>query len=152
MSHAILATPIGPLRITCSPTGVTAVERAKQAKPVAAAPGTVAAKAEAQLVEYFAGKRTSFDLPLEPEGTPFQQKVWKELARIPFGKTRTYSEVAAKIGTKSSRATGGGCGANPLLIIVPCHRVVAKDGGLGGFSSGIENKKWLLKFEQGDKD
>lgn len=151
MSYAILTTPIGNLCITCSPTGVTAVEHMALGKPVLAKSGTLAAKVEAQLTEYFSGTRTSFDLPLEPKGTAFQQTVWKELARIPCGKTRTYSEVAKKIKTNSPRAIGTACGANPLLILIPCHRVVAKDDGLGGFSAGLENKEWLLEFEKSGK-
>lgn len=148
MSYAILTTPIGNLCITCSPTGITAVEHMVRGEPVLAKPGTLAAKAEAQLIEYFSGKRTSFDLPLEPKGTEFQQKVWKELRRIPHGKTRAYADIAKRVKCGSARAVGTACGANPLLILTPCHRVVATGGGLGGFSAGLENKEWLLEFEK----
>lgn len=148
MSYAILTTPIGNLCITCSPTGVTSIERMELGEPVLAKPKTLAAKAEAQLMEYFAGQRTSFDLPLEPEGTAFQMAVWKELRRIPCGKTRSYASVAKKVACDSPRAIGTACGANKLLIVIPCHRVISKDGGLGGFSAGLENKEWLLEFEK----
>lgn len=148
MSYAILTTPIGTLCITCSPTGVSAIEHMDRGEPVCAKPGTLAARVEAQLIEYFAGERTSFDLPLEPAGTEFQKKVWGELRRIPFGKTRAYASVAKKVACESPRAIGTACGANPLLIVIPCHRVISKDGGLGGFSAGLENKEWLLEFEK----
>ncbi len=148
MSIAILTTPIGNLCITCNNTHVTSIERMELGDPVRAKPKSLAARAEAQLIEYFAGKRTDFDLPLDPKGTEFQLKVWKELRGIPFGKTRSYASVAKKVPCESPRAIGTACGANPLLIVTPCHRVISKDGGLGGFSAGLENKAWLLEFEK----
>jgi len=102
-----------------------------------------------ELDEYFAGKRRSFSVRLDTAGTPFQLAVWAALRRIPYGEVRTYGEVARMIGRpKSVRAVGGACHANPVLVITPCHRVVAA-GGPGGFGSGMETKRWLLAIETG---
>lgn len=101
-----------------------------------------------QLGEYFKGKRTSFDLPIEFQGTEFQKKIWKALCKIEFGKTETYGELARKIGSpKASRAVGAAIGRNPVSIIVPCHRVVGSNGSLTGFAGGIKTKSWLLEHE-----
>jgi methylated-DNA-[protein]-cysteine S-methyltransferase len=105
-----------------------------------------------QLSEYFAGTRQEFDVPLHSEGTPFQQQVWRELVRIPFGTTITYAELARRIGQPSaSRAVGNANGRNPISILVPCHRVVGADGKLTGYAGGVEKKKWLLAFEGGER-
>ncbi len=101
-----------------------------------------------QLEEYFSGERTEFDLKLNPQGTDFQKKVWKELLNIPFGKTRTYLEQTKKIGDpKAIRAVASANGKNPLWIVVPCHRVIGSDGSLTGYAGGIWRKKWLLEHE-----
>jgi methylated-DNA-[protein]-cysteine S-methyltransferase len=101
-----------------------------------------------QLQEYFAGKRREFDLPLNPQGTEFQQRVWRELTKIPFGETRSYGQLAKRIGNPNgSRAVGLANGRNPIAIIVPCHRVIGADGSLTGFGGGIERKEWLLSHE-----
>ena len=106
------------------------------------------APAAKQLNAYFAGELTSFDLPLHFAGTGFQNEVWRALCDIPFGRTITYGELARRIGRpKSSRAVGAANGANPLPIVVPCHRVIGADNSLTGFSSGIEIKKHLLDHE-----
>jgi methylated-DNA-[protein]-cysteine S-methyltransferase len=105
---------------------------------------------ERQLSEYFAGKRTRFDLPLQPYGTQFQKKVWQALREIPFGKTKSYLDLARAIGSpEASRAVGAANGKNPLSIVVPCHRVVAADGALTGFAGGLERKAALLALEAG---
>ncbi len=105
-------------------------------------------KAVKQLSEYFSGKRKVFDLELELRGTDFQKAVWNELLKIPFGETRSYGEIAAAIGKpKASRAVGMGCNRNPVAIIVPCHRVIGKDGSLTGFGAGIGTKVKLLEHE-----
>ena len=102
-----------------------------------------------QLDEYFAGKRRAFELPLSPEGTPFQQTVWKHLQEIPYGQTISYAQLAKAVGNpKACRAVGSANGKNPIAIIIPCHRVIASDGGLGGFASGLENKIQLLGLEK----
>ncbi|MGH7927312.1 MAG: methylated-DNA--[protein]-cysteine S-methyltransferase [Candidatus Binatia bacterium] len=105
-------------------------------------------ESERQLGEYFAGARTQFELPLEPRGTAFQKKVWRVLTEIPFGKTRSYFDVAKTIGSpKASRAVGAANGKNPLSIVVPCHRVIGTDGTLTGFAGGLETKAALLTLE-----
>ena len=102
---------------------------------------------ERQLWEYFAGQRRSFDLPLDMEGTAFRRRVWQALAGIPWGETATYSHIAARIGSpKAQRAVGGACRANPIPIIVPCHRVLGKND-IGGYAYGQDAKKTLLKIE-----
>lgn len=104
-----------------------------------------------QLREYFSGKRRSFDLPLAPTGTSFQAKVWNALREIPYGATITYGELAERVGSpKGYRAVGNANGKNPLVIIQPCHRVVAGGDKLGGFSAGIYRKKFLLRLEKGE--
>ena len=109
----------------------------------------VIAKAARQLKEYFSGKRKDFDVPLAPTGTEFQMKAWKQLSRIPYGKTISYAEQAKRLGnTKASRAVGTANSRNPISIIVPCHRVIAKSGSLSGFGGGVHNKKFLLELEQ----
>jgi len=101
-----------------------------------------------QLSEYFAGNRQAFELEIAPKGTPFQQRVWQELGKIPFGRTTSYGEIAERIGnSKASRAIGMANGKNPIPIIIPCHRVIGKDGSLTGFGGGLEVKKHLLKLE-----
>jgi methylated-DNA-[protein]-cysteine S-methyltransferase len=104
--------------------------------------------AKGQLEEYFDGRRRDFDLPLAPHGTAFQRRVWDALRTIPYGEVRRYSQLAATLGS-APRAIGTACGRNPLPIIIPCHRVVAMGGGLGGYSGmdGIETKRSLLALE-----
>jgi len=102
----------------------------------------------AQLDEYFRGERRTFDLSLAPRGMEFQQDVWRALQRIPYGATRSYAEVAREIGRPAAvRAVGAANGANPIPIVIPCHRVVGSDGSLTGFGGGIETKRWLLALE-----
>ncbi len=105
--------------------------------------------AQSAIIAYLAGKARNFDLPLDLEGrTPFQMKVWAVLQTIPYGRVRSYGWVARKVGKpRAARAVGAACGANPVPLLVPCHRVVASDGSLGGFSGGLSNKKRLLRLE-----
>jgi methylated-DNA-[protein]-cysteine S-methyltransferase len=101
-----------------------------------------------QLGEYFAGERQQFDVPLKLAGTPFQQRVWQELVRIPFGTTTTYAELARRVGQPTaSRAVGHANSRNPISIIVPCHRVIGANGKLTGYAGGIDKKQWLLEWE-----
>lgn len=101
-----------------------------------------------QLSEYLAGRRRIFDLPLNPVGTEFQHKVWDALLRIPFGETKSYAQVAAAVGCpRGARAVGGAVGKNPIPIIIPCHRVLAAGGKIGGFSLGLDMKRKLLNIE-----
>lgn len=106
-------------------------------------------KAAYQLEEYFEGKRTTFDLPQNPSGTPFQKKVWQALREIPYGETRSYGEIAKAVGSpKGARAVGMACNKNPIFIVTPCHRVIGANGALVGFGGGLELKKFLLELEQ----
>ena len=101
-----------------------------------------------QLSDYFAGKRQCFDLPVAPQGTPFQQRVWREIAQVPFGATITYAELASRAGSPgSARAAGAATGRNPLAIVVPCHRIVGTGGALTGYAGGLERKRSLLAHE-----
>lgn len=102
-----------------------------------------------ELDEYFAGARRAFDLPLDPEGTPFQREVWQGLCQIPWGETRDYGQLARDIARPNAvRAVGAANGRNPLSIIVPCHRVIGKSGDLVGYAGGLERKRFLLGLEQ----
>lgn len=105
-----------------------------------------------QLQEYFEGSRRSFNLKLNPEGTLFQKQVWSELQKIPFGKTISYLELSKRIGdVKAIRAVANANGKNPLWIVVPCHRVIGKDGNLTGYAGGLHRKQWLLEHESPNK-
>ncbi len=108
------------------------------------------AEAARQLTAYFAGELTEFDLPLRPEGTAFQQRVWGELRRIGYGETASYGEIAARLGmvAGASRAVGAANGRNPIGIVIPCHRVVGANGSLSGYAGGVERKRLLLRLEQ----
>jgi len=106
-------------------------------------------KAQKQLEEYFAGSRQIFDLPFEPEGTEFQQRVWKQVASVTYGSTKSYVEIARAVNSQdSSRAVGMANGKNPLPIVIPCHRIIGHDGKLTGYAGGLDRKKWLLLHEQ----
>ena len=103
-----------------------------------------------QLNEYFAGKRQEFNLAIAPQGTPFQQQVWRELCKIPFGETASYQTIAERLGKpKACRAVGMANGKNPLPIIIPCHRIIGKDGSMTGFGGGLALKRQLLDLERG---
>lgn len=154
-SKAIM-TPVGRLTLVCSDSAVSAllwenepqgrVRLPRRVNQVAAHP--LLDKMQSQLWEYFSGKRQAFDLPLVPEGTPFQQQAWRALLRIPYGCTISYQEQASHVGcTRKARAVGAANGKNPISIIIPCHRVVGKNGSLTGFAGGIELKRYLLQLE-----
>jgi len=143
--------PLGIIRIEDNGSAVTAVglDRAFIGDFGTASP--VAEIAEMQLNEYFCGKRTHFDLPLLPNGTDFQLKVWDALCRIPYGETRSYRDIAEFIGNpKASRAVGGANNKNPIMIIIPCHRVIGSDGSLTGYAGGLDVKEKLLQLEKGN--
>lgn len=109
-------------------------------------------QARQELAEYFAGDRQTFDVPLRAAGTMFQQRVWQELVRIPFGSTISYAELARRVGQPTaSRAVGNANGRNPISIMVPCHRVIGADGRLTGYAGGLANKRWLLDWERGER-
>jgi methylated-DNA-[protein]-cysteine S-methyltransferase len=155
VNYAYLETPIGTLLIAGDDAAVhqiTFPQRGGAAKPEPewqeSQRGPVG-EAARQLREYFAGKRAAFDLPLAPEGTAFQRSVWRQLQEIPYGETISYGELARRVGNpKASRAVGSANGANPLPIVIPCHRVIAGDGTLGGFGGGLPTKQTLLALER----
>jgi len=156
MSDTIWTTvpsPVGELLLTGDGRSVGALRLPDTSAPAAPAEGEhrdddAFAEARAQLTEYFAGARTTFDLHLAPTGTPFQLQVWDALCRIPYGSTASYGEVAAAIGRPgASRAVGLANGRNPIAIIVPCHRVIGADGRLVGYGGGLDRKRYLLELE-----
>lgn len=154
MHYSHLESLIGRLLLVGRPGVLTGLYLADHHRSPSVPPGWVAddgafAEARAQLGEYFAGSRTDFDLEIETAGTPFQTTVWEALRTIPYGETWSYAEVAAHIGRPgSSRAVGGANGRNPVFIVVPCHRVIGADGGLGGYGWGVDYKSWLLTHER----
>ncbi|AWH73850.1 cysteine methyltransferase [Dokdonia sp. Dokd-P16] len=148
MEHAIIATPIGLLELKASSDGLSSVLFIE----TDALPTTIIPKAlddaVAQILEYFARERTTFSLKLNPSGTDFQRRVWRELEAIPFGKTTSYLAMAKQLGDpKVIRAAASANGKNPLSIIIPCHRVIGSDGSLTGYAGGLYRKKWLLEHE-----
>lgn len=155
MEHVcFLQSPIGILKIRENNGFITGLcllqgEGAEAALQNQEPPYGLLSEARRQLMEYFAGKREKFDLPLAWEGTAFQQRVWKALLQIPYGETRSYADIAAGIGSpKAVRAVGQANGKNPILILVPCHRVIHKDGSIDGFACGMEVKRFLLELER----
>ena len=162
LATAVVETPIGALRLAVTQAGV-----ARIGLPRSSGPGfagwlrTAFADAERtpwlplvdklsqQLAEYFAGRRREFSLPLDLRGTPFQRAVWREIGAIPYGETRTYGAIASAAGNpRAVRAAGTATGNNPVPILIPCHRVIAAQGRLGGFSGGLDAKRRLLALER----
>ena len=148
----VMSSPVGKLTLVASKNGLVAIDVRNNAKQVVTAKDasaqSILLKTKKQLEQYFAGKRTSFDVALDLVGTEFQVKAWRALCRIPFGKTISYGQQAANIKKpKAFRAVGSANGKNPIPIIVPCHRVVTSDGSLGGYSLGLKMKKQLLALE-----
>lgn len=145
-------TPIGELTLVASELGLRTVLWAGRLAPDEAVAQTspLLGDAARQLGEYFAGARTSFELPLDLEGTRFQRKAWLALAEIPYGETRSYAEQAAHLGRPHAvRAVGHANGRNPLPIVLPCHRVIGSNGSLTGFGGGLHVKRALLDLEAG---
>lgn len=139
--------PIGILEIEFETDTVLEL-RVVENKEDMAVDGVFPEEVSRQLGEYFAGERYNFDLKISLKGTEFQKKVWGELQKIPYGKTKSYQEIAEAIGhTKAQRAVGLACNRNPILLIIPCHRVISKSGKLTGFACGIDSKKILLDLE-----
>lgn len=159
---AWLDTPVGPLVAGATDEAVVMLEfpdrrmieaqldtlRRRFARPLVPGQSPLFTRLHSQLGEYFAGERRTFDLPLAYPGSPFQQQVWDALLRIPYGETRTYAELARELGAPSAaRAVGRANGANRIAIVIPCHRVIAADGGLGGYGGGLWRKLRLLETE-----
>ena len=166
MIHTVVDSPLGPLTLVADDEGRLAglYMEAQRYRPseerfgasvVVPRPDAAPTPAEAvlaetatQLREYFAGTRRSLDVPQAPLGTDFQRRVWDVLARIPYGETRTYAQVADQVGSPTAvRAVGSAIGRNPLCVVVPCHRVVGSGGALTGYAGGLERKRRLLDLE-----
>jgi len=148
-----LDTPIGELGLVASEHGLQRVLWPSEAGGHAPTPkgcSLLLDEAACQLGEYFAGRRTAFDLPLDLQGTPFQRQAWLALAEIPYGETVSYAEQAVRLGRPAAvRAVGAANGRNPVPIVLPCHRVVGSDGSLTGFGGGLDVKRALLDLEAG---
>lgn len=145
-----MQTPVGILQVRASDDGLTWVGFVEQAGEDN--PNTVVDQTLSQLSEYFAGERQVFDLPLAAKGTEFRQQVWQALLKVPYGQTQCYGDIADSLNNpKAVRAVGAANGANPISIIVPCHRIIGKDGTLTGYAGGLDRKRWLLDFEQQHK-
>ena len=142
-----IESPVGPLTITARDGAITAIDfgGGGGARPN----GGVLAEAARQLSEYFAGNLRDFSLPLSARGTPFRRRVWEAMQAIPYGETRSYGDLARALDS-APRAIGGACGANPIPLVIPCHRVVGAGGALGGFSGGdgCDTKRQLLALER----
>ncbi len=155
-------TPVGRLTVVAGPGGLRAVlwpeddparvvldADVEVLDPTALPADDLLRRARQQLEEYLAGERTEFDLPLDPVGTPFQQRAWAVLRTIPYGTTISYGEQARQLGAPTAaRAVGAANGRNPLSVVVPCHRVTGADGRLTGFAGGLDAKAWLLDHER----
>jgi methylated-DNA-[protein]-cysteine S-methyltransferase len=152
-----IETPYGPVQAVVNGDGALTELKFGASKTngtAAASPVTVARSVtinvKRQLDEFFAGKRTTFDLPMAPAGTEFQKRVWAELTRIPYGETISYAELAKRVGSEgAARAVGRANATNPIAVVVPCHRVIGADGSLTGYAYGVEMKRSLLDFERG---
>jgi methylated-DNA-[protein]-cysteine S-methyltransferase len=143
----IVPSPLGALRLTAADDAIVSLDWAGAAAPMGDS-DPLLIRAQEQLAAYFAGDLDRFDLPLLPAGTPHDRAVWREMQAIPRGATRTYGEIARAIGS-SPRAVGTACGRNPIPVIIPCHRILAAHGGIGGYSGagGTETKRRLLALE-----
>jgi methylated-DNA-[protein]-cysteine S-methyltransferase len=153
VNHTTIGSPIGELTLVARDgrlTGVYFPHHWYKPDPAAFGPRTETGfeTAASQLAEYFAGQRTGFDLPLEARGDPFRIRVWDLISAIPYGQTVTYGDLAAKLGEATAKEVGAAVGRNPLSVIVPCHRVVGKDGSLTGYAGGLGRKRFLLDLEE----
>src|SRR6476620_11387176 len=148
METSYIKTPLGTAKIVGDENGVAIISILDSEHEVSNEIPVLLQPAVAELTDYFAGKRNDFSFKLNPSGTDFQQKVWQELLKIPFGKTLSYLELSKKLGdVKAIRAVASANGKNPLWVVVPCHRVIGTDGLLTGYAGGLWRKKWLLEHE-----
>lgn len=148
MVSCIIESPLGYTKIIGDEDGIQSVTILNSEEKITDIIPEILEDCVIQLKEYFEGLRKQFQLKLNPEGTPFQKKVWDELLKIPFGKTISYLELSKKLGDiKAIRAVANANGKNPLWIIVPCHRVIGSDGSLTGYAGGLQRKQWLLEHE-----
>lgn len=144
-----IETKLGIMTLIEKDGKITAICYGKEKQEIPWKKTSLLALAQQQLLEYFAGNRQNFSLPLELEGTEFQKKVWQALQTIPYGQTKTYGQIAQEIGKeKAVRAVGNANHNNPIAIIIPCHRVIGANGKLTGYSAGVEKKEFLLKLEK----
>lgn len=140
--------PVGRIHISSEDGKISAIEFRNPILERTSPELPVEKQCTDELAEYFAGKRTEFTFPIEQPGTDFQQRVWNELMKIPFGKTISYHELAVRLGdAKVIRAAGTANGKNNIAIVVPCHRVIGSDGSLTGYAGGMDKKEWLLRLE-----
>lgn len=147
MKTAFINSPLGITKIVGDENGISIISVLAEGEVTEEIPLELQ-EAVHQLQDYFDGKRNDFDFKLNPKGTDFQQKVWQELLKIPFGKTMSYMDLSKKLGdVKAIRAVASANGKNPLWIVVPCHRVIGTDGSLTGYAGGLWRKKWLLEHE-----
>jgi len=149
-THSItITTPIGVLKLSSDERHLKSISfDAEYIENTSYVP-EVLINAQTQLKEYFAGNRQTFDLPVDPEGTEFQNRVWEQVAAVPFGCTKSYGGISRALGSEDSgRAVGMANGKNPLPIIIPCHRIIGQNGKLTGYAGGLDRKKWLLLHEQ----
>lgn len=147
METAFIESPLGITKIVGDEKGISVISILSEGTLTQEIPAQLQ-DCIAQLREYFDGQRNHFDFKLNPAGTDFQQKVWRELTTIPFGKTMTYLDLSKKLGdVKAIRAVASANGKNPLWIVIPCHRVIGSDGSLIGYAGGLWRKKWLLEHE-----
>ncbi|AWK86048.1 methylated-DNA--[protein]-cysteine S-methyltransferase [Azospirillum thermophilum] len=146
MASLTVPSPLGDLTVTSDGGAIVAVD---WGRAVREEPDALLAEAARQLDAYFTGRLHGFDLPLAPKGSPFRQQVWAAMLAIPYGGTLSYGDVARALGS-APRAVGGACGANPIPIIIPCHRILGSGGSAGGYSggSGLRTKAWLLDLER----
>lgn len=150
MKEVSIDSPLGRLKLTASPKALLKVSFSNESitDKSNSVKNDILDQTIRQLEEYFAGERTTFDLPLSPAGTEFQHKVWRILQDIPFGQTTTYGSISKKLGDSNAvRAVGTANGQNPIPIIIPCHRVLGSGQKMTGYSGGIDRKRWLLKHE-----
>ncbi|MCT8339395.1 methylated-DNA--[protein]-cysteine S-methyltransferase [Flavobacteriaceae bacterium TK19130] len=139
--------PVGILKIVVEDAAIRTIQFVEKSGEDHSS-NNVLDTAKQQLEAYFDGRRKSFDLPLAPKGTSFQQKVWNELKKVPYGKTVSYQEIANRLGDpKVIRAAASANGKNPIAIVIPCHRIIGSDGSLTGYAGGLHRKKWLLEHE-----
>ena len=154
MNLIVHPSPVGPLSLLSDGPRLIGVhfEGWNHPEQASDASDAVLDSARRQLDAYFSGRSTTFDLPLGPQGTPFQLAVWSALLKIPYGETRSYAQLAASLHKPAAtRAVGAANGRNPIAIVVACHRVIGADGSLTGFGGGLERKRFLLRLEQGSE-
>lgn len=148
MHTLTMSSPLGPLRLCSNGTALSAITIRPEREVKAAREDALLRRARDELERYFAGSLRELDLPLAPTGSPFQLEVWRALVQIPFGTTVSYGELAERLGRRgAARAVGRANATNPLAIVVPCHRVIGRDGSLTGYAGGVDVKRWLLCHE-----